>query len=110
MIDSVTEVISPNVMTPFRSPLRSMKTLRRNRIFDGNVEEMAFLSPRVLIQVLCIFPEDLINEVSSQSGILRKTARIPLVMMLLCCGVFVGYVTVLMKCAGELVSSNMQLN
>ena len=106
-ISSVTNIISPTVRTPFREPLRNMKMLRRNRINDGDIEEMAFLSPRVLIQVLCTFPEDLINEVSPQSSILRKSARVPLVMILSCYGAFSGYVTVIMKCAGELVSSDM---
>ena len=69
---------------------------------------MAFLSPRVLIQILCIFPQDLLNEVSARSSILRKTVRIPLVMILLCCAAFACYVNMLLKCAGELLKSDME--
>ena len=91
-------------MTPYRSPLRDMKLLRKNRIFDGDIEEMAYMSPRVLIQVMYIFPKNLILEVSPDSSILRKTVRLPLIMILLCAGVVQGYLNVVFKCTGELVA------
>lgn len=91
-------------MTPYRAPLRDMKLLRKNRIFDGDIEEMAYMSPRVLIQVMYIFPENLILEVSPDSSILRKTVRLPLIMILLCAGVVQGYLNVVFKCTGELIA------
>ena len=62
----------------------------------------------MLIQILCIFSEDMILEVSPSSALLRKTVRVPLVMILIGAGLAGGYFNVLVKCTGELLTGDIQ--
>ena len=58
--------------------------------------------PRVLIQILCIFPRTLVNEVSPRSECIRKSARMPMLFLLVCSGLLGGYSVTLFKLLGEL--------
>ena len=62
--------------------------------------------PRVAIKVLCIFPQELIKEISPDAESLRKTVKLPLLFLLLCTGLIGGFATVLSKCVGELIVVN----
>ena len=99
---------SLDVKTPARSPLKAIKKLRKSALISGDNEEVATQPPRVLIQILCIFPENMIDEVSSRSATLRKTVRVPLVMILISCGLVGGYFNVLVKCTGELITGELR--
>ena len=94
--------------TPARSPLKTIKKLRRYAIETGDKEEVAGQSPRRLIQILCIFSEEVIREASPNSALLRKTVRVPLVMILIGAGLAGGYFNVLVKCTGELLTGDIQ--
>ena len=84
-----------------KEPLRDMKKLRKNAITDGGVEEVAFLPPIVLINILCIFPREIISEISSKSVNLHTKVRLPFLLILLSAGIFGSYAAVFIKCGGE---------
>ena len=87
--------------------MKSLKTLHRNRLWDGNDEKLASLSPRVLIQAMNIFPRELILEVSPRAKILRYTVRMPLVLIISCAGVLFSSFNVIFKCTGEMNSGGV---
>ena len=96
------------VITPLREPLRNMKAIRKNAITDGEIEEVAFLPPIVLIKILCIFPRDIISEISSRSAKLNATVRLPLAMNLLSCGIIHSFAALFFKSFGELITGVRQ--
>ena len=97
-----------DVQAPLRSSLKSFKSIKSNAITDGESEEVAFLPPIVLIKILCIFPRDIISEVSSRSANLNTTVRLPLAMNLLSCGILNSSGALFFKCFGELLSGDRE--
>ena len=95
------------VISPLRSPLRDFKKIRKNAITEDNVEEVAFLPPIVLIKILCIFPEEIISEVSKKSVSLHTTVRLPLALILLSGGILNAYIAMFYKCGGEVLSGEI---
>ena len=93
------------VKTPLRDKLRSLKSLRSNAIIEEDVEEVAFQPPIVLINILCIFPKEIISEISPRSINLHTTVRLPLLLILLSAGMINGYCVALIKCGGEALTS-----
>ena len=65
--------------------------------------EVAPQVPRLLIRVLTLFPKELILEISPQSKVIRKTAKLPMLCLLVCTGLLGGYSTVLFKFFTELL-------
>ena len=90
--------------TPLQEPLRDLKKIRSNAIIEEGVEVVAFQPPIVLINILCIFPKEIISEISSRSVDLHTKVRLPLLMVLLSAGIFSSYNAVFTKCGGEAVT------
>ena len=93
-----------DLISPLQEPLRNMKKLRSNAITESDIEEVAFLPPIVLIKILCIFPEEIISEVSKKSVSLHTTVRLPLALILLSGANLNAYVSLFFKCGGEVLS------
>ena len=66
---------------------------------DGKIPKQ---NPRVLIQILRMFPASLIHEVSSRSNCIRLTAKLPMFFLLVCTGLIGGVTTTTFKLIGQL--------